>query len=418
MTERKRQRILFWLPAAVFLMGLALLSALWKGLYQRAAYDQISAFCGTVLDKHPELEDELLSSVKEFQASADFRLSGWNPAEPSFSSGPSFGPGLSGENFLARYGYESRAFGSGTAEGMSLLTAAVGVLALAVSVLCGRISAGRKHGRIAELTRYLEQVNTGAPGVLVQEREDEYSALQDEIYKTVTNLYVTREEAVGARKSFADNLANIAHQLKTPLTAADLSLQLMEKNVPDSCSIYTGSVRRQIERLGRLEEALLTLSKIDAGTLELRKDAVDVYTVLSLAAENLQEISNRAGVQIEIPDRGCAEFQGDMEWTMEALMNLLKNCVEHAPEGGRVFCDYSENPLYAQILIWDQGAGFAPEELPHLFERFYRGKNAVPGSAGIGLAIARSIFEMQNGSLTARNRLEGGACFEIRIYSH
>lgn len=398
MTEKGRGKALIGIPAALFLAGLLLLNGLWQNLYQRASSDQISAFCGTVLEQYPELEEELVDSLKEFQEDSEDL-----PSERS----------AAGEAFLIRYGYESRDFGTGTVRKMDLLTAAVGVLTLAVFFLCGACMAGKKGRRIEGLTGYLAQVNTGAPGTLVQEKEDEYSGLQDEIYKTVTNLYVTREDALKARKSFADNLANIAHQLKTPLTAADLSLQMMEDCAPNP---YIRPVRKQMEQLNRLEEALLTLSKIDAGTLELKKASVDVYTALSLAAENLRELSDRAGIRIEIPDRGCAEFPGDLEWTMEALMNLMKNCLEHSPEGGTVFCDYEENPLYVEIRIRDQGSGFAPEDLLRLFERFYRGRNAAPDSAGIGLALARSIFEMQNGSLTARNLPEGGACFEIRIY--
>ena len=107
-----------------------------------------------------------------------------------------------------------------------------------------------------------------------------------------------------------------------------------------------------------------------------------------------------------------------MEWTMEAFLNLLKNCMEHSTQNGTIHCDYSTNSIYSEILIWDEGEGFYPDDIPHLFERFYRGKNASSNGIGIGLALAKSIFELQNGNITARNLPDGGACFEIRIYSH
>jgi signal transduction histidine kinase len=269
--------------------------------------------------------------------------------------------------------------------------------------------------RIAELTSYLEKVNSSAAGTVIQMKEDEFSHLQDEIYKTVTSLYQTRDAAVQAKVNFADNLANIAHQLKTPITAAFLSLQLMKNTTP---SIYGEQVGRQLERLNRLEESLLTLSKIDAGTLHLEFSQVDIYTALNLAAENLNDLLMKERVSVDIPDHGCMEIYGDMEWTMEALMNLMKNCMEHSKHGGTIHCDYSSNPLYAEILIWDDGEGFQTEDIPHLFERFYRGKDAAGNGIGIGLSLARSVFELQNGNITARNRPEGGACFEIRVYSH
>ena len=108
---------------------------------------------------------------------------------------------------------------------------------------------------------------------------------------------------------------------------------------------------------------------------------------------------------------------GDRTWTQEAVLNVLKNCMEHNP-GEVIHCTYEQNALYTKILIWDEGEGFAKEDIPHLFERFYRGKNAAAGGIGIGLALAKEIVERQNGTIRAKNRQSGGACFEIRFYSH
>ena len=273
---------------------------------------------------------------------------------------------------------------------------------------------GRKEkNRIDGLTDYLEQVNADAGGTVLQMREDDFSRLQDELYKTVTALRQTREAAVAAKKRFAENLENIAHQLKTPITAACLSLELMKRTYPDA---HAEQIEKQLGRLNRLEESLLTLSKIDAGTLPFCRTTVDIYTALTLAAENVSGLLQKENVSISIPDNGCVEFSGDLEWTMEALINLLKNCMEHSQPGGTVHCDYSGNPLYARIRIWDEGAGFDPADIPHLFERFYRGRRAAGNGIGIGLALSRSIFALQNGTIAAYNREEGGACFEIRVY--
>lgn len=182
--------------------------------------------------------------------------------------------------------------------------------------------------------------------------------------------------------------------------------------------LRTKQIKKQLERLSVLEEALLTLSKIDAGTLPFEYSKVDIYTALTLAADNLSNLLQKEGVSILIPDKGCVEITGDMEWTIEAFLNLLKNCMEHSTQNGTIHCDYSTNPIYSEILIWDEGEGFYPDDIPHLFERFYRGKNASSNGIGIGLALAKSIFELQNGNITARNLPDGGACFEIRIYSH
>ena len=273
----------------------------------------------------------------------------------------------------------------------------------------------KEKRRIEELTTYLEEVNTGGGGILLQSGEDDLSKLQDEIYKTVTELYRTREMAVEAKNNFAENLYNIAHQIKTPITSASLSLQMMQESLS---SPYAEQIRRQLLRLTRLEESLLLLSRLDTGALSLERKDVDVFTLLELSAGHLEELFREAEVSIEIPEAGEIIVQADLEWTMEAVMNLLKNCMEHTPRGGEVRCNYEQNPIYTQITITDTGGGFAKEDMPYLFERFYRGKNAGKEGIGIGLALAKAIIERQNGTITARNLPKGGACFEIRFYCH
>ncbi len=400
MNRKSCRNIRMLLSAGACAAGILAVILAWGHLYQNAVYTHLDAFCRTVLEQDPEAEESLRISLKEYQ--------------------DRMGNGASGAPFLEAYGYTPEDFRAvpGTAAGIVCTVCAAGFLAACLLPVRQERRAAKK--RIRELTGYLERVNTDAPGTLLEMREDEFAHLQDEIYKTVTNLHAARDAALKARENYAEHLADIAHQLKTPVTAALLSLQLSEQasSGKDAGDTHLEAVRRQLERLVWLEETLLTLSKIDAGTLKMEHAPVDLYTLLCLAAENLQELLSQKEVQVEIPDRGSAEMYGDMEWSMEAVMNLMKNCMEYTPAGGKIFCDYGANPLYVWIRIQDDGPGFAAEDLPHLFERFYQGKDAAGGGAGIGLALARSIFELQNGNITARNRPEGGACFEIRIYSH
>ncbi len=402
MTERTKYLAVFLFPVLVCLTGMVCLNAMWQSEYRRTSYQSLSGFGETMVRDYPELEEAFFASLKEYRTE---RVAGDNPVRAEYTSG----------DFLGRYGYTEEHFYSGAGRGLSYFAAIAAILMSAVFLLSVLYMWCSRRRRVAELTDYLEQVNLGAAGTVIQTAEDGFSRLQDEIYKTVTNLCATREAAVRAKENFAENLANIAHQLKTPLTAALLSLQLMKKTPSDA---HRDAVEKQLKRLNQLEEALLTLSKIDSGALRLEKCPVDVYTVLNLAAENLADLTAKENIFIEIPDKGCVEVCGDMEWTMEALMNLMKNCMEHSPRGGAVHCDYAQNPLYAEILIWDEGKGFAREDLPCLFRRFYRGADAGGNGTGLGLALAHSIFELQNGSLTARNLPSGGACFEIRIYRH
>ena len=395
MNERRKQGILLLFPVVVLLLGIIFTTTLFYHTYRQIAYQHISAFCEILLENSPEAEPQLLSSLKEYHSLREQEI-----AE---------------NNYLVMYGYRAGEFCKELPTHTFILPVMLFLTVSGAFVLTAWLFRRRSQKRIVDLTEYLERVNIGAGGTLIQSQEDDFSRLQDEIYKTVTTLYQTREAAVSAKKNFADNLANIAHQLKTPITAAFLSLQLMKK---ETANEYANQIEKQLDRLNRLEESLLMLSKIDAGTLLLKHERVDLYTALNLAAENLNDLLQDSHISIEIPENGCIEFFGDLEWTMEAFINLMKNCMEHSQPGGIVHCDYSGNPLYAEIQIWDDGTGFDTEDLPHLFDRFYRGRRAVGNGIGIGLALARSIFELQNGTITAYNRRNGGACFEIRLYSH
>lgn len=395
MNERRKQGILLFFPVVVLLLGIIFTTTLFYHTYRQIAYQHISAFCEILLENSPEVEPQLLSSLKEYHSLREQEI-----AE---------------NNYLVMYGYRAGEFCKELPTHTFILPVMLFLTVSGAFVLTAWLFRRRSQKRIVDLTEYLERVNIGAGGTLIQSQEDDFSRLQDEIYKTVTTLYQTREAAVSAKKNFADNLANIAHQLKTPITAAFLSLQLMKK---ETANEYANQIEKQLDRLNRLEESLLMLSKIDAGTLLLKHERVDLYTALNLAAENLNDLLQDSHISIEIPENGCIEFFGDLEWTMEAFINLMKNCMEHSQPDGIVHCDYSDNPLYAEIRIWDDGTGFDTEDLPHLFDRFYRGRRAVGNGIGIGLALARSIFELQNGTITAYNRRNGGACFEIRLYSH
>ena len=395
MTERKKQFLTFGLPIIFCLTGIILISVFGLNLYQKSAFEHLSKFCELLIQNNPEAEQQILSSVKEYLVS------------PREHSNETF--------FLTRYGYKSTQFYNGTVTNFFILSSIIFVMISGCCLVSLWWMNRRKKLRISELTDYLELINIGKEKIVIHTKEDEFSCLQDEIYKTVTQLIYTKEAALKSKNNFADNLANIAHQLKTPVTAASLSLQLIQNEMPD---VRTKQIKKQLERLSVLEEALLTLSKIDAGTLPFKYSKVDIYTALTLAADNLSDFLQKEGISILIPDKGCVEIIGDMEWTMEAFLNLLKNCIEHSTQNGTIYCDYSTNPIYSEILIWDEGEGFYPDDIPHLFERFYRGINASSNGIGIGLALAKSIFELQNGNITARNLPDGGACFEIRIYSH
>lgn len=394
MSTRKSIVILTGFVLSVSLFAASITAMFLTNYYNHAHVQVLGEICQKIIEKQPEAEQPILEALKEYK---------YNPAIPSE------------ENMILAYGYKQSDFWR-AAEKYGTFFSAVGFLIGALLFLITLLLWRQKEiTRIKTLTEYLENINMGRSGVLLQTGEDDFSKLQDEIYKTVTELHQTRDAALKAKNNFAENLYNIAHQIKTPITSISLSTQMMHEN---PSSKHLEQIRRQLSRLTHLEEALLLLSRIDAGTLSLEQEEVDVFTVLTLAADNLQEMFLNARVLVDIPELGEMLIRADMEWTMEAIMNVLKDCMEHTPQGGTLHCLYEQNPLYTQIRIWDTGAGFAKEDIPHLFERFYRGQEAKGDGIGIGLALSKAIIERQNGTITAQNHTDGGACFEIRFYSH
>lgn len=397
MIGRKNAGVFIALILSAGLIASSLTAVFVAGFYNRRQFQMISSVSSAIIEEEPALEPSILLALKAYKNQKS------RYAEPEY------------ENVLTAYGYRQSDFINPLHQYV-LLLAVAGFTAGSFLFLAVFITWRKKEElRIQTMAEALEKINSGSPDLVLEAEEDSFSKLQDEIYKTVTMMHQTRESALEEKQNFAENLSNIAHQLKTPVTAISLSAQMMETH-PDKN--YPAQIQKQIKRLIHLEESLLLLSRLDAGTLFLEKEAVDVFTVLTLAADNLQEVFSEADVSLNIPEAGEVEITADLDWTMEAVMNLLKNCMEYSPAGGTVHCSYGQNELYTEILIWDEGKGFQREDIPHLFERFYCGQNAKKSGIGIGLSLAREIIERQNGTIRASNIPDGGGCFEIRFYSH
>ncbi len=389
MNKKSTIKITILFVLSVSLIVAAMTTYLLTIYYRQVCFDILERFCGYMIEKNPDSRQAVWKLLK----TQDFHRTG--------------------ENVLSSFGYYPSNLG--ITDKTVLWIAAFVFLAGGILFLFSFWYWHRKlDARIQGLTGYLESINTGVQGFVFDSSDDEFSKLQDEIYKTVTELYQTREEALTARNNFAENLSNIAHQLKTPITSISLTVQMAKKNLGDT---RAAEIERQIIRLTHLEEALLLLSRIDAGTLAFDRKPTDVFTILSLASDNLNELFMQKGVLIDIPEMDEMNVNVDLNWTMEAVMNLMKNCMEAARIGTAVHCSYEKNPLYVQIRIWDEGDGFAKEDLPHLFERFYRGEKAKNTGIGIGLSLSKAIIEKQNGIIRAFNLPNSGACFEVRFYT-
>lgn len=248
--------------------------------------------------------------------------------------------------------------------------------------------------------------------------EGELSILHSEIYKMTVRL---REQADALKKDkvyLADSIADISHQIRTPLTSIHLLLSfLAEEDLPQERRMQLcREVNGLLNRIDWLIAALLKISRLDAGTVQMEQRPVRVADVVRQAAQTVAISMELKGQTLLAEEVREETFLGDSAWTAEAVGNIFKNCMEHTPEEGSITVRAKETGVFTQIEISDSGSGIVPEDIPHLFERFYRGKNAGEGSIGIGLALAKSIMTAQGGTIKAANGHGGGAVFTMRFY--
>ncbi len=276
-----------------------------------------------------------------------------------------------------------------------------------------------RYSKIAEIIETIDNILYSDEFIVIGDnKEGEYAVLESEIHKMSVKL---REGAHLLQKEkiyLTDSIADISHQLRTPLTTINLVMSfLQKKDLKEKEKIkYITEINSQLRRIDWLISSLLKISKIDAGTIIMKKDKIQVSKVVAKAFEPLMVPFEIRGQIFEYLANGSEKFFGDLNWSVEALSNIIKNCMEHTPDGGTIKVFAKENILYTKIVIEDTGSGIGKEDLPHVFERFYRGKDSSDSSIGIGLALSRMIIQRQDGSIKVENRKSGGSRFIIKFY--
>lgn len=279
------------------------------------------------------------------------------------------------------------------------------------------ILTNRRYHALANMAANLDRVLAGERDIRLRDMsEGELAILSSEIDKVIARLNLTVDELQAEKLALSDALADISHQLKTPLTSIAISTELIRDRLS-----ARGDSEDLVERLrliqtlqARVEDlvsALLKLARIDAGVIKLVCGDVDARELVRKSFEPLAIAFDIADVRFSADVQDGASYEGDLTWSVETLENILKNCMEHTPAGGCVSVRVTEDVLACRIRIEDTGPGIAESDLPHIFERFYRGSrdaNATPSEVnpagvGIGLALSKSLVTAQGGTLTAEN---------------
>ncbi|HWO74623.1 MAG TPA: HAMP domain-containing sensor histidine kinase [Bacillus sp. (in: firmicutes)] len=276
-----------------------------------------------------------------------------------------------------------------------------------------------RYKEIEKLSGYLRKIAAGDYSLDVRDNEEgELSILKNEIYKVTIMLSEQGEQLKKDKIRLMDAISDISHQLKTPLTSMMVMADLLSNPqlTTDKRIEFTRNIEIQLERIEWLVSSLLKLSKIDAGTVQFKKETVNVRELVSNSVEPLLIPMDIKDQTLLIEGEDSTRFIGDFNWSREALLNILKNCVEHTQKGGTISIRFEENALFTEIIIADNGKGIGKEDLPYIFKRFYKGKNASDDSVGIGLAMAHSIVTSQMGDIDVKSEQNIGTEFRIKFY--
>lgn len=294
------------------------------------------------------------------------------------------------------------------------------VLCLALGIILTMIFAvvtKRRYKNLNDLNNYLSLVCKGIYDMNIDDNtEGELSILKNNLYKVITLLQSQNEYLKNDKLYLADSIADISHQLKTPLTSMMVMCELLENEEnPDKRQEFVAVINNQLSKMKWLITNILKISKLDADATEFKREEVSISKVLDDSLKPFVLTAELKNIAIQ---NGANDFvfNGDESWTVEAVSNIVKNCLEHTNDGGKIIIASDSTNLYNKLTISDNGCGIAEEDLPHIFERFYHGKNSSKDSVGIGLALAKTVFEKENASVSVESEQGRGSVFEIRFY--
>ncbi|MDK7755580.1 MAG: HAMP domain-containing sensor histidine kinase [Peptoniphilus harei] len=266
----------------------------------------------------------------------------------------------------------------------------------------------RQKKRIEELENLIDRL--GEKNYSIPMVQDDFSILEDKIYKIFIELVEARELVEKNSKKQTQNLEDIAHQIKTPITSMFFDLETIDKTEDNKKEIE--GLELQLERLNSLADILLKLSSLDANIDKMEKREVLISEIIDYVLDILRKSIDEKKVKI-ICDYEDYEIKVDYYWISEALINIIKNALS-LDRLTKIKISTNKNPIYTEIIIEDDGGGIKEENLKKIFERFYKSPDSK--GFGIGLAMAKSIVEANNGAISVKNGKDG-AIFKIKFYN-
>ena len=367
---------------------------------QEKVNDVIVNIVGTIKQEYPDLEDEKIIKIL-------------NDEENN---------AIKGIGTLQRYGINTEEVyaidGLKDEKKEILLTSSISIISLTIIVTILIINyKNKKSKKIENIINYIEEINKKNYNLKIEENtEDELSNLTNELYKITIMLKEQAELSKKDKNVLQRSLEDISHQIKTPLTSISIMLDNIKEN--PQMDLHTRQefiyeISRQIEWINWLVISLLKLSKLDSITVDFKHEEINAENLINNVIKNLA-IPLDIKQQSVIVTGNNETFIGDYNWELEALTNIVKNCIEHTPENKKIYINCEKNNFNTKIVIRDEGNGIDREDIKHIFERFYKGKNSSENSVGIGLELSKSIIEKDNGYILCTSEVGKGTTFEIK----
>lgn len=322
------------------------------------------------------------------------------------------------EDILSKYGIDSITKNDKVNNKIIIISLIIIITFDSLIILIFYLYDKNKSKKIKEITKMISKINNRQFDIDINDfNEGELSILKNEISKTTTMLRQVADNSVKDKLNLKDSLGDISHQLKTPLT----SITIMIDNILDNPDMnektrkkFLINIKREILNINFLVMSLLKLSKFDANVVKFNKESVYLKDIIIESIKNVSMIKELKNITIKVSGDDNIKLLCDFKWQVESITNILKNSIEHTSEYGIVEVNYSENKLYTRILIKDNGKGIDSDDLPHIFDRFYKGKNGSDDSFGIGLSLSKTIIEKEGGSITVKSTPNIGTIFTIK----
>lgn len=296
-----------------------------------------------------------------------------------------------------------------------ILTSFIVIIIIALNVF----SYYKQKKELRKIIIYLKKLNRGIYNLeIIDNKEEITSELKSEIYKTTIMLREKALKELDDKKKLKDSLANISHQLKTPLTSILIMLDNLSDEDMDKVKRleFLNDIKSQIENINFLILSMLKLSKFDANVIKFNSDKIIAQKLFIEVLKNVDIIRDLKDINIHVKGSSNVSFNGDFKWELEAFTNIIKNAIEHTPNSRNIYINYEENNVFTKIIIVDEGKGVDSKQINHIFDRFFKGDDTTENNFGIGLALAKEIIEHDKGSIRVSNDLEKGAKFVIKFY--